>query len=169
MDRAPDATRWSEPLLLLSTLGVCFVSALVPLVNAEAYLGGVAALLNGTSIWALSAVASVGQMLGKLLWYQLGRSSLGWSWVRRRTSSAAWQARLGTWQRRSRGKPWLVGVLVFASAVSGVPPFAVISVLAGQLRVPVAVFLAAGLAGRLLRFAAVLGGVGFLVDHGVFS
>ena len=153
--------------LLLSTFGICVVSALVPLVNAEAYLGGVAILGSGVGIWALSAVAAIGQMVGKVVWYFVGASSLRWRWVRRRVEAPSWQARYATWQRRTRGSPWLVGGLVFASALVGLPPFAVISVLAGQLAVPLPLFVVAGLVGRWLRFAAVLGGVAFLVEWGL--
>jgi membrane protein YqaA with SNARE-associated domain len=153
--------------LLLSTLGVCFISALVPVVNAEAYLGGVGLWNEGAGVWVLAAVAAAGQMAGKVIWYFLGRSSLSWAWVRRRTESAGWQARYATWQRRTRGSPWLVSLLLFASALVGLPPFAIISVLAGQLAVPLALFAVVGFAGRWLRFAAVLGGVGFLVESGV--
>ena len=153
--------------LLASTLGVCFLSALVPVVNAEAYLGGVGIVVAGVGVWAVSAAAALGQTAGKVIWYFLGRSSLQWGWVRRRTESAAWQARFATWQRRTRGSPLVVSALVFVSAVVGLPPLAVISVLAGQLAMPLAFFVSACFAGRLLRFAAVLGGVAFLVDSGI--
>ena len=153
--------------LLASTFGICFVSALIPLVNAEAYLGGVGVLSDNAGIWGLAVVAGLGQMAGKVIWYQLGRSSLNWRWVRRKTESTKWQNRFETWQRRTRGSPWIVGVLVFVSAAVGLPPFAVISVLAGQLRVPLWLFLLTGLTGRVIRFAAVLGGAAFLVDHGI--
>ena len=155
--------------LLAATFGICLVSALLPLVNAEAYLGGVGVLHGEAELWALAAVAGLGQMAGKLVWYLLGRSSLGWGWVRRRTESTKWQSRLETWQRRTRGNPWLVGALVFVSAVLGLPPFAVIAVLAGQLRVPLVLFFLTGLAGRVLRFAAVLGGAAWLDDSGIFG
>ena len=154
-------------MLLLTTFGVCVVSALVPLVNAEAYLGGVGILREGAGVWVLSGVAALGQMIGKVVWYFVGASSLRWRWVRRRIEAPSWQARYATWQRRTRGSPWLVGVLVFASALVGLPPFAIISVLAGQLAVPLSLFVITGLAGRWLRFAAVLGGVSFLVESGI--
>ena len=58
----------------------------------------------------------------------------------------------------------LTGGLVFLSAFTGFPPFAVLSVLAGQLRMSLTLFLALGLVGRWLRFAAVLGGAAWLSD-----
>jgi membrane protein YqaA with SNARE-associated domain len=153
--------------LLASTFGICFVSALIPLVNAEAYIGGVGILSDRAGVWAVSAAAALGQTAGKVIWYYLGRSSLNWGWVRRRTESSRWQARFATWQRRTRGSPWLVSGLVFVSAVVGLPPLAILSVLAGQLALPLPFFVAACATGRLLRFAAVLGGIGFLVDSGI--
>lgn len=155
--------------LLLSTFGVCFVSALIPLVNAEAYLGGVGLLSDDPGIWVLAIVAALGQMVGKVIWYQVGRSSLNWRWVRRKTESTKWQGRFETWQRRTRGNAWIAGLLVFVSAAVGLPPFAIIAVLAGQLRVPFVLFVLTGFAGRVLRFAAVLGGMSFLVDHGILG
>jgi membrane protein YqaA with SNARE-associated domain len=46
--------------------------------------------------------------------------------------------------------------VVFASAVTGVPPFYLVSVAAGSLRYSLARFLLVGGSGRLLRFAAVV-------------
>ena len=48
------------------------------------------------------------------------------------------------------------GAVVFASAVTGCPPFYLVSVAAGALPFPLARFLVVGALGRLLRFAAVV-------------
>ena len=56
----------------------------------------------------------------------------------------------------------LTGALVLVSAFSGFPPFAILAVLAGQLRMHLALFFVLGLAGRWLRFTAVLGGAEWL-------
>ena len=145
--------------LLLGTFGVCLVSALFPLVNAEAYLGALAAVGDGSRVWAVAAVAALGQTCGKLVFFGLGRSSLSWAWVRRKTESPKWQARTATWQRRTRDNPWSVTGLIGASALLGLPPLAIISVLAGQLRASLALFAVAVFTGRTLRFAAVFAGV----------
>jgi membrane protein YqaA with SNARE-associated domain len=149
-------------LLLLSTFCVALLSALFPLVNAEAYLAALAALGEHPGTWPVAAVAATGQTCGKVLFFQLGRSSLDWQWVRRRTDTPKWQAHLARWQRRSQGNPWASTGLVGASALLGLPPLAVISVLAGQLRVSLALFTVSVFVGRTLRFAAVLGGVALL-------
>jgi membrane protein YqaA with SNARE-associated domain len=147
---------------LLAVLGVAFASALVPLVNIEAYLG-VRGSIGGTGgAWVLGFAAAFGQMVGKVLWYYLGASSLNWSWVRKRIETPKAQARLETWRTRTHERPVLTGGLVFLSAFSGFPPFAIVAVLAGQLRMSLTMFFGLGLVGRWLRFSAVLGGAAWL-------
>ena len=147
---------------VLAVLGVGFVSALVPLVNIEAYLGVRGSVGSMRSIWVLGFAAALGQMAGKLVWYYLGANSLSWAWVRRKMDKPKAQERLARWQTRTATRPVLAGALVFGSAFSGFPPFAILSVLAGQLRMNVALFLGLGLVGRWLRFAGVLGGAAWL-------
>jgi membrane protein YqaA with SNARE-associated domain len=149
---------------LLALLLIGIASALLPLINIEAYLSVRAAVASVEDIWMLSLVAAVGQMLGKVVWYYLGSSSLQWEWVRRRAEKPKNAARLETWRARTHERPVLTGALVFTSAFTGFPPFAVLSVLAGQLRMGLALFLGLGLVGRWLRFAAVLGGAAWLSD-----
>ena len=54
------------------------------------------------------------------------------------------------------------GALNFVSAAAGFPPFFVMAVLAGTLRMNVVVFFVTGLVGRTLFFWAWLLGVGLL-------
>ena len=143
---------------LLGVLGVAFASALVPLVNIEAYLGVRGSVGGIDNVWVLGLAAGFGQMVGKVVWYYLGASSLHWGWVRRRMETPKAQARLETWRTRTHERPVVAGALVFVSAFSGFPPFAILSVLAGQLRMQLALFFGLGLVGRWLRFTAVLGG-----------
>ncbi|MDQ3615953.1 MAG: VTT domain-containing protein [Actinomycetota bacterium] len=147
---------------LLSLLGIAFASALVPIFNVEAYLGVRAAFSDETDAWLLGLVAALGQMVGKTIWYYLGASSLHWGWVRRKMEKPKQQARLKKWRTRTDERPVLAGALTFWSAFTGFPPFAILSVLAGQLKMNYALFLTLGLAGRWLRFASILGGVDWL-------
>jgi len=149
----------------LSLLVVAFASALVPLVNIEAYLGvrgAVSTVGTGERLWLLGLVAALGQMLGKLVWYRLGASSLEWRWVRRRLEKPSAQARLARWRARTSDRPVVAGVVLFVSAFSGLPPFAILAVVAGQLGMSVPAFFTLGLLGRWLRFSAVLGGAEWL-------
>lgn len=144
---------------LLSLIGVSFASALIPLINLEVYLIGLGAVADVSGdLWALSATAAVGQMAGKLVWYYLGANALRWGWVRRKVEKPKAQEKLELWRRRTHDRPVTGGVLVFVSAVTGFPPFAIVSVLAGQLRLNVALFLLVGTVGRTLHFAAYLAG-----------
>ena len=147
---------------LLGVLGVAFASALVPLINIEAYLGVRGSVGGIESVWVLGFAAGLGQMVGKVIWYYLGASSLNWGWVRRRMETPKAMARLETWRVRTHERPVVAGALVFLSAFSGFPPFAILAVLAGQLRMQLALFFGLGLAGRWLRFTAVLGGAEWL-------
>lgn len=152
-------------MLILVTFGACLVSAVFPLVNAEAYVGAVAVAYPGSSVWTLAAVAALGQTCGKVIFYLLGRNSLSWNWVRRKIESPKAQARLALWQRRAHDNPWTVTGLIGGSALVGLPPLAIISVLAGQLRAPLVLFTAAVFTGRTLRFAAVFAGVSVIGLH----
>jgi membrane protein YqaA with SNARE-associated domain len=147
---------------LLGMLGVGIASALLPLVNIEAYLGVRGSLADQPGIWVLALVAALGQMAGKVVWYYLGASALSWGWVRRKVETPRAQARLEKWRARVHERPVFAGALTFGSALSGLPPFAILAVLAGQLRMSLLLFFALGLAGRWLRFAAVLGGAAWL-------
>lgn len=147
---------------VLALLGVAFVSALVPLVNIEAYLGVRGSVGSMHSIWVLGFAAALGQMVGKLVWYYLGANSLSWRWVRKRMDTPKAMERLETWRTRTATRPVVAGALVLVSAFTGFPPFAILSVLAGQLRMHVGLFFGLGLAGRWLRFAGVLGGAAWL-------
>jgi membrane protein YqaA with SNARE-associated domain len=150
---------------LLTLLGLGFASALVPIINIEAYLAVLASVSELGEIWLLSLAAAVGQMAGKLVWYRIGVSSLGWGWVRRKVETPKAQARLELWRSRTHDRPVAAGSLVLVSAVVGLPPFAVLAVVAGQLKMNLVLFLVLGLVGRWLRFVAVLGGVAWIGDH----
>ncbi len=147
---------------VLGLLGVSIASALLPLINIEVYLIGMAAVSAHHDIWFLAAVGGLGQMLGKLVWYYLGANALRWGWIRRKMEKPKAQAKLELWRGRTQHRPLVGAGLLFVSGFSGFPPFAILAVLAGQLRMNLAIFLLVGFLGRTLRFAAFLGGGGLL-------
>ncbi len=149
-------------LLGVAVLGLA--SALFPIVNIEAVLVVRAAVSDVDHLWLLAFVAASGQMIGKLTWYYLGASALHWGWIRRKVEQPKNAARLETWRARTHERPALTGLLVLVSASTGLPPFAILSVLAGQLRMSLWLFLVLGLLGRWARFLAVLGGGEWLGD-----
>lgn len=144
-------------MLFWSVLGASIGSALVPLINIEAILA-VAISQSPSATWALVVAATVGQMLGKSLWYWGGLHIDRAPWVSRHLEKPKAKASLERWHERAEGRPWFTAGLLFVSASIGVPPYAVTAVLAGTLRVHFWIFLLTGLLGRGLRFWAVVGG-----------
>ncbi len=150
-------------MLFWSVLGASIGSALLPLINIEAILV-VALSQSPDQAWALVVAATVGQMLGKILWYYGGMHADRAPWVSRHLQKPKARAALDTWHARAEGRPWFTAGLLFVSAASGFPPFAVTAVLAGVLRVPFWIFMVTGLAGRCLRFWAVVSGTTSLMQ-----
>ena len=143
------------------TLLFAFGSAMIPILNIEAYLAALAAK-NVGALWVLAVAAAVGQMAGKVVFYYIGRSSMGWSWVRRKTEAPKFQATLERWRNRVDERPLYAALVLFVSAAAGLPPFAILAVIAGSLRVPLPLFITVGLVGRFLRFLFILGAVTWL-------
>ncbi len=155
--------------LLLTTFGVAVASALFPLINIEAYIAGVGALVDTFGIWPVSIVAAAGQTLGKVLWYEVGRSSMRWGYIRRKMESPGWQRQYDKVKTRIDSRPWMGMLLLFASASLGFPPLAIMAVFAGQLRFNRIWFYLVTFVGRTLRFAAVLGGISWLSHSSLFA
>ncbi len=141
---------------LLLLLAVSFVSAFVPVVNLEAYLAAQAAIIPG-GITAKAAVAALGQMLGKAIWYELGANVARLPWLEKKVNSPKWQAKHDELEEQLAGKPWLTAGTLLLSASVGFPPFAIMSVLAGDLKVRRLLFWTTGYVGRFLRFWVTLG------------
>lgn len=141
--------------VLVGLLALGVASALVPLITIEAALA-VAASDNDLAFPLLALAAAVGQIIGKVAWYYAGSSSTSIPPIRRKLQDPTWQATLEKWRGRTHGRPWATGGLLFLSAFAGLPPYAVMAVLAGVLRVSMTVFVLVGLLGRWLRFWVVL-------------
>lgn len=149
-------------MLFLGTFFYCVGSALIPVMNAEVYIAALSAS-NG-SVPLLAFVGASGQMLGKVCWYYAGAGGTKVPAIARTMAKPAWQGRLHKWQGRILDRPVKTVALLFVSAFAGFPPFAVISVLAGVLRIRLWIFVGAGLAGRFLRFWLILSGAGHLLE-----
>ncbi|MCA5893180.1 VTT domain-containing protein [Isoptericola sp. NEAU-Y5] len=153
--------------LLLGTFGVGLVSAILPVVNLEVYLGVVGAQVSGTApaarLVALALAAGAGQTLGKLVWYLLGARSLESRWVRHKLDLRGRRRRFESWRDRIADRPWLSALVLLASSVVGIPPLLIMAVVAGSLRVPLVVFVPTVALGRALRAWCLLAGVGTLV------
>ena len=148
--------------LVIGTFLFSVASALLPILNVEAYLAAVALKAHNLTDWQLAAVGGLGQSVGKIFWYVAGRESLRIKRVRQKMETEKWQASYEKWHQRIVGRPVLAGTISFGSAVTGFPPLAVIAVLAGTLRMNFTLFMVTVFAGRTIRFWLVLAGVAML-------
>jgi membrane protein YqaA with SNARE-associated domain len=151
--------------LIIGTFLFSVASALIPILNVEAYLAAVAIKAHHLSDWELAAVGGAGQGAGKVLWYVAGTQSLRIRWIQQKMDTEKWQLSYARWHERIVGRPVLAGGISFTSAVTGFPPLAVIAVLAGTLRMNFVIFIVTVLVGRTIRFWLVLAGVGMLFGH----
>lgn len=126
-------------MLLLSVFTVALVGGMLPLINADLFTAGAAALAQPHALPWIVVAAATGQTLGKLGLYMAGRQLPA-----RRPHlrlSATWHALL-----RQYG-----AAIVFLSGVLGLPPLFAVAFVAGGLRLPVLHFALAVLAGRALH------------------
>lgn len=142
-------------MLLVSTFLYSAGAAVAAFLALEVYLGVAAADQTYPSV-VLAVVAATGQIAGKLLWYWAGAGTTRLPWLRRKLESPKAAAALTRWHDRTEGRPVYTGTVLLASAFAGVPPFMVMSVVAGVLRVRMWLFLSTGLVGRFFRFWIVL-------------
>ncbi|HET8561842.1 MAG TPA: hypothetical protein VFL69_15085 [Marmoricola sp.] len=150
--------------LLVLTFGFAAISAIIPVFNMEAYIVLVFAKSSEFTALELSAIGSLGQNVGKLVWYYVARGVLDVPWLRQRMEQPKRKAAYERWRGRVEGRPVLSGVLTFVSATVGFPPFFAIAAIAGSLRMNVVVFFVAGLLGRTLFFWGLLEGVGLFLS-----
>ena len=134
-------------LLALLAGFVPFVSVeLALIVSAATHHPSISVLL------ALAVAAAAGLMVGKGCFFVGGRSAFSWS--RRRSRRP--RLRLPGFLNRATGKPRVAAATVFVSAATGVPPFAVVSPLAGGWHLRLSSFLVVGFAGKSARFVGIV-------------
>jgi membrane protein YqaA with SNARE-associated domain len=121
-------------------------SALMPWVNGEVLLLSLSIFARSPlQVVLLVVLATSGQIIGKCVLYWAGRGVIPIGSGRIGKILSSWRDRFS----RSSVKPmWLV----FISAASGIPPFYVITVLAGAFRLKFPQFIAVGACGRLIHF-----------------
>jgi membrane protein YqaA with SNARE-associated domain len=134
--------------LPLATFVYCIASGFIPVVNAELFLLGAAALAPGELLPVITILAAAGQMVAKSGMYLGGRGVVRLPSEKRKADLEALRARVARWKSRD--------LLVLVSAALGLPPFFAVSILAGTLRFPFPRFLVAGFLGRLVRFSLIV-------------
>ena len=125
------------------------LSAVMPWVNAEILmLSAIPVAGSRQALAALVLAVSAGQMTGKAGAYWMSRRSA-------RPQSPRVQQALDRWRTRLERRPASALLITFVSALVGFPPFFVVSMAAGTLKVAFGQFMAIGSAGRLIHFALV--------------
>lgn len=122
------------------------VSAIVPWVNAEVLVVSLPLVAHShLELLALVMVATAGQMLGKCVVYWSARGA-------RSMPSERAKASMVRWHTRFEGRPTAAVGLVFVSSAVGIPPFYLMSLVAGALQMGFGRYFVAGTCGRLVRF-----------------
>lgn len=143
---------WIAEAALAIVVGV--VSALLPLVNAEAYVLIALTRTNVATSLAVAIALAVGQTMGKLLLFEAARRGTGRLHARLSRHGEGrterWRCRVcSLMTRRRTGLP-----TVLASASVGLPPLALVSLVAGASEQKRCEFGAVCLVGRTARFVA---------------
>ncbi|GAA1624733.1 VTT domain-containing protein [Georgenia ruanii] len=138
--------------VLLSAFLYCLLAAVAVVLPAEAYLVG-AALLSDVPALALAFAGAAGQVAGKMAYYLMGRGLLDVTRLRRGgRTEGRWAARMTAVEQWCRRHTWGTSAVTAVSAFAGVPPYAVVSVLAGTVGMRWWLFVVVSLVGRFLRF-----------------
>jgi membrane protein YqaA with SNARE-associated domain len=133
----------------VGTFVYALLSGAIPVLNCEVFLLVLAMKAPREMLFPLIVTTTAGQMVAKSLLYWAGRGVLRLpAGARVETILASLGCKIG------RG--WRGALLVFVSAVIGVPPFYAMSVACGAMRWSFASFLVFGCLGRLVRFSFVL-------------
>ena len=135
--------------LLLSTMVGCFIGSLVPVINTEVIVLAAAAAAPPELAAALVLVASTTQMAAKSILYLAGSGLL--RLPRGALAKHVEKALAGAQSHQAAS-----GSVLFASASTGFPPFYVISVASGALRLDFRRFFVLGFLGRTLRFGVLV-------------
>ncbi len=125
-----------------------YVSAVVPFISAEVAVLGLVAGLPHPNLILLVAVATAAQMGGNSTMYWLGRRASG-------VGGGRFARVVDRWGHHFRGSSRSVRSLVFVSSASGLPPFSIVSTLAGRFRTNFVAYILVGSIARFLRFAVI--------------
>ncbi len=150
----------------LALIGLAFIvgigSALLPIfVNAELFVGGLGATVNSRlTIVVVIFSLVVATTIGKAFVFQLARkgSRRMRSSVERkppRNALFAQVRRVSDWLLSLLDRPYLGAFTAFLSSLTGLPPLAIVTIVAGASRQPQWLFLTAVFVGRMIQFLSI--------------
>jgi len=150
MDVLKSLSTMSPVWVGLWVYGLTVASAIVPWINAEIIVLSLPAFATSReALFVLLLIATAGQMTGKCAVYWAGAGS-------GRVLPARIAAAVASWRDRLAARPIKAAALVFVSSTFGLPPFYLMSLVAGALRMNFPLFLTVGTVGRLLRFGTLV-------------
>ncbi len=130
--------------LLIGAAATVAVGGILPWINGEVVVAGAALLTPQSGLPALVLACAAAQMSAKAVLYSVIR------WVPERMPARARQFvnRVEVFRER-RG---LLVLAVFSGSAVALPPFYLVTMACGMLRVPFPLFVIAGLAGTISRY-----------------
>lgn len=126
-----------------------FVSGLVPFVNSEVYLLFVSPFSARPTLVPIAILSASGQLLAKTILYLAGRGVISMKMTKMRDRIDAVHKKFVEWRHKT-------DALIFVSSALGLPPFYVVSVVAGAAKLNFPKFFVIGLVGRSMRFAVIV-------------
>jgi membrane protein YqaA with SNARE-associated domain len=126
----------------------CAIGSVIPIIHTELLVFGIVTLSPGKHGIPLVLIATAGTMVGKTVLFYAGRGLLKLK-LRNRE-------KIDQFVASAQKRQGVAGTVLFASAASGFPPFYVVTVASGILKLSLVTFLTFGFIGRFLRFMAVV-------------
>lgn len=133
----------------VGTYFISLISGFFPIINAELMLLMLSSNLDKNLFIPVIIIATLGQMTAKALTYFAGKGVLKISIKKYESKLDIIKEKMEKWKSK-------MGVFMFISAFSGIPPFYAVSVVAGMTRLSFWRFLLTGIAGRSMRFSMMM-------------
>ena len=133
--------------LLIGAMATIAAGAFFPWINGEAVIAATALVVPRSALPALVLSCAVVQMACKACLYGLVR------WTPDRLPARA-RSMIGR-AERFRERRGLLVVTILSGSLAAIPPFYLVTLACGVLRVPLALFVVAGLGGTIARYGLV--------------
>lgn len=130
--------------ILLGAAMACLLGGVMPWINSEIAVAGAAALLPASAVPVLVLLCTAAQMTAKCGLYSVTR------WAPHRLPERG--RRLLDRAERYRERKRVLGLAVFSGALVAIPPFYLVTLACGVLRLPFMVFAIAGVTGTATRY-----------------
>lgn len=132
-----------------TTIILCFISGVLPILHVEAFLVTVSALSSQKIVIPLIIVASTVSILAKSLVYLTARGVLNLPLKKYEEKLEPVRRRIERWRAGTM-------VLLLISACTGMPPFYLMTILSGTMKYNFIKYFLCGVFGLAVRYALVI-------------